>query len=181
MTNKQLSPMTNDQRTIMNDNQRTQMTNDQGTPITNDQQALMTNKQRSPMTSERAPPYKKLGALVNDDRWTPPSGLQMPNDVTPLAKVARSGKPKATAQLFSGMQAPGYTTLLAEGVDDNDDLSFLRSICHSYDCSEDANGDDMRYVETGTCSMCTFFLKRKTRTLGNNCKASSKSVAVSIN
>ena len=122
----------------------------------------MTNKQRTPMTNERAAPYEELGAPVNDDRWTPPSGLQMPNDVTPLANVARSGKPKAAAQLFSGMQAPGYTALLAESVDDNDDLSFSSvlggAIRHSYDCIEDTNDTNyMRHGETGACSMCTFY------------------------
>ena len=58
------------------------------------------------------------------------------------------------------MQAPRYTTLLAEGVDDNDYLSFSRvlggAIRHSYDCSEEAN-EDMRHVETGSCSMCAFY------------------------
>lgn len=61
---------------------------------------------------------------MNNDRWTPPSGLEMPNDVTPLANFAKSGNPKATVQLFSGMQASEYTAFLAEGVDGNDDLSF---------------------------------------------------------
>lgn len=61
------------------------------------------------MINERAPSNKERGALVNDDRWTPPSGLELPNDVTPLTNFAKSRKPKAAAQLFGGMQAPGYT------------------------------------------------------------------------
>ena len=72
----------------------------------------------------------------------------MPNDVTLPANVATSGKSKATAQLFSGMQAPRYMPLLAEVVDDNNNLSFLHVPCgaihHSNDGSKEANEDEVK-------------------------------------
>ena len=184
MTNDQWTPITNKQQTSMTNYQRTTMTNNQRTPTTNDPWTPMTNEERTPMTNKWAPPNKERGTPVNDERWTPLSGLQMPNDVTPFANVARSGKPKAAAQLFSGMQAPGYVALLAKGVDDNDDLSFSRVLCgairDSYDCSEDANEDDMRHVESGTCSRCAFYktqneeLREQLQSLKQKCASKYK-------
>lgn len=63
-------------------------------------------------------------------------------------------------------------------------VSFSRvlggAIRHSYDCSEDANEDDMRHVETGTCSTCDFYktqnedLKEQLQSLKQKCDSKYK-------